>query len=476
MGYIENVYNELRNKVLNSLGVERDLLQLINDKDISKAMSIFQNRDEIVIEAISEYNPNDHKVNRRKDKPRKGKEPYKVEKLPRGWQKYINEISLFFMYGNPIKWSNNGDEDTAEAFEAFKDFLQDTRFNTTQRQAKRIAGSETESAKLYHIYRGDNGKPAVKVVVLSKSAGYTLRPLFDQYANMLAFGYGYYLKEGNITVEHFDIQTPQYIYRCQRNKIGWSVTPVINPTGKINVIYNQQPKEWEGIESRINRDEMIDSKTADTNNYFADPMAAATTDVINKMVDPETVGKLIHLQDKNSEFRYIEPPQAPEMKEAEKKVLKESILNDSFTPDFSYDNMKGFGTLSGEALKRALILGYIKRDNRKEIYDINVDREKNLILAIMMNVTHIQLKDKLARLNIKHEFSEPFNEDKEKTWAAVGKAYSDGIISLETAVELLSLTDNQQEEIERIRADKQKNKNINETIQPIEDQIVEKQK
>lgn len=55
------------------------------------------------------------------------------------------------------------------------------------RQAKRLAGAETESAKIYHIY-DDNGKPGVKVLVVSKSKGYNLRPLFDQYENRLRFG------------------------------------------------------------------------------------------------------------------------------------------------------------------------------------------------------------------------------------------------------------------------------------------------
>lgn len=38
------------------------------------------------------------------------------------------------------------------------------------------------------------------------------------------------------------------------------------------------------------------------------------------------------------------------------------------------------GTLSGEAMKRAMALGYMKRDNLKEIYDIAVDRAKTSFL------------------------------------------------------------------------------------------------
>lgn len=178
MNYIEAIFNLLRNKTLNSLGVERDLIRLIQDRDISQVQTLLQNRDTEVIEAIEEYHPTTHKVNQRKNKLRKNKEPYIVEKLPRTRQRYINEVELFFLLGSPIKWRNDG-EGTDEAFKAYNDFLQDTRFHTTIRQAKRLAGAETESAKVYHIY-DDNGKPGVKVLVISKSKGYTLRPLFDQ--------------------------------------------------------------------------------------------------------------------------------------------------------------------------------------------------------------------------------------------------------------------------------------------------------
>lgn len=109
------------------------------------------------------------------------------------------------------------------------------------------------------------------------------------------------------------------------------------------------------------------------------------------------------------------------------------------------------GTLSGEAMKRAMALGYMKRDNLKEIYDIAVDRAKNVILAIMMNVTHIGIKSKLAVLNIEHEFAEPFSEDVTARWTAIAKMYRDKVISLEQAVKMLGVAENQEEEVSRIK-------------------------
>lgn len=124
--------------------------------------------------------------------------------------------------------------------------------------------------------------------------------------------------------------------------------------------------------------------------------------------------------------------------------------------------MKGLGTLSGEALKRALALGYMKRDNLKEVYDILIDREKNLILAIMMNVTHIGMREELSRLDLQHEFSEPFAEDKDKRIDMIAKLYESGLVSLQTAVDMLSLTDKPEEEIRRILEEKREKTQRNE--------------
>ena len=163
--------------------VERDIYQLIKDGDIGTAVALMQNREDEVDIALSEYKPELHKVMKRPNKFRKNKEPYISEKLPRNRQQFINEIELFFLLGKPIKWEKKaGDDDVVQLF---LDFINETRFNVTMRKVKRLAGAETESAKLYHLYRNENDKAGVKVVVLAQSTGYKLRPLFDQYGTLV---------------------------------------------------------------------------------------------------------------------------------------------------------------------------------------------------------------------------------------------------------------------------------------------------
>lgn len=446
--YLQQIFSFFRNLALNSMGAERNLYELIQDGDISTAISMMQDRDNEVDIAIKEYNPQTHDVMKRPNKYRKKGGDYITEKLPRTRQRYINEVELFFMFGNPIKWKKHAGPD--DAYSLFTDFIRTTRFDANIRKAKRLAGAETESAILFHIYRDKDESPIIKPVIIARSTGYKLRPLFDQYGNMTAFAYGYKLKEAGKTVEHWDIQTSDMMFFCKRGTIGWDIESYPNPTHKINLVYFQQPKAWDGAERRLNREEMLDSKVGDTNNYFADPIAAATADVINSMIDPNKPGKLIQLSGKDSHFEYVNPPQSSETREAEKKDLNDSILFDTFTPDFSFEKMKGLGTLTGAAIKNSMILGYIKRDNRKDIYGDLIDRMKNVMISILIFL-HPDKKAEFEKLDISFEFSEPFATDKQQAWQSIGQLYKDGVASLDTAVQMLALTDAPDEEVGRIK-------------------------
>lgn len=458
MNYIQELFTLFRNKALNSMGVERDIYQLIKDGDISTAISLMQDRGDEVDIALSEYRPELHKVMSRSNKFRKNKDPYISEKLPRNRQQFINEIELFFLLGKPIKWEKKSGDDGV--YQLFLDFINETRFNVTMHKAKRLAGAETESAKLYHLYRNDNNEAETKVVVLARSTGYKLRPLFDQFGTLVAFAFGYSVKTSGRSVQHWDIQTKDFYFNCKKGAVGWEVETFQNPTGKINIIFYQQEKAWMGVQHRAEREEMLDSKTGDTNNYFSDPMAAATADVIENLKDPDAIGTLLQYTGSDSKFEYINPPISSETREAEKKDLKSSILEDSLTPDLSFEGMKGLGTLSGEAIRRALIIGYIKRLKNLEIYEILVDREVKVIISVLkfLHPDKVKLLDELI---VSFEFQEPFEEDKQTRWSSIGAAYSSGIISLGTAVRLLGITDKPDEEVERIlKENAQKNEHL----------------
>ena len=443
--YVQQLLNVFKNTVLNAVGVERDFYRLLEDKDVTKAIELMQNRSEDVDEAIKEYNPQTHRVMQRPNKRRKNNDPYITEKLPRTRQRYINEVELFFLLGAPLKYKKlDGDDD---AYALFTDFIKDNRMDSIHREFKRLCGAETEAAIVFHMYK-DEDDIRCKPFIAARSTGYDIRPLFDQYGNMLAFAYGYTTRETSGNVKHWDILTPKINFECTKGKMGWDIVPRENIVGKICAIYGHQPKAWEGVEPRIHREEMMDSQIGDTNNYFADPVAFATADVVKMMGhEKEKIGRLLQFTGKDSQFGYINPPNDSTSRMGEKQELARSILFDTFTPDFSYDSIKGMGSLSGEALENAQILGFIKRANRIEIYGELFDREISVITAIL-NVMHPNI---MAGLRVDVEFQSPFTKQNTQLWQNIANLYTVGVCSIETAVELLALTDAPEEEIARIK-------------------------
>ncbi len=446
--YLQQLYEVFRNVVMNTMGIKRDLYQLMLDKDVSHAIAMFADNDKEIDKAIREYNPQTHEVMRRRNKFRKGDDPYITEKLPRTWQRYINEVELFFLLGNPIKWKKKDGDD--EAFELFTGFLQDTRFDSKMRQLKRLAGAETEAALMFHLYQ-EGGERKFDNFIVARSKGYSTRSLFDQYGNLVAVAYGYKIKVGTMNEQHWDIQTSEWLFECSRGRISWDVNIYPNPTRKINGIFAKQVKAWDGVVPRIDRDEMLDSKIADTNNYFADPIAIASADVLVSLKSKDKIARMIQASGANSKFEYVNPPQNSEARREEKESLRMSILNDSFTPDLSFEALKGFGTLTGAAIKNAMVLGYMKRAKNLEVYDELVDRYKNVMIEVLAFL-YPGKAEELHELKIEHEFSDPFASDEREERNSIQQLFSSGLLSLETAVELLALVDTPSEEVVRIKA------------------------
>ena len=274
------------------------------------------------------------------------------------------------------------------------------------------------------------------------------------YENLVSFAWGYYVKDSSTeTSYHFDIFTPDVIYRCKRVLTGWEVVEEQNPIGKIPVILFQQDKEWKGVEPLIEREEYIGSRTADTNDYFADPMFIVDTDIIKNMPDKNDENKTLISKGKDDVSKaahYLTWDSAPESKQKEIEWLQKHILTKTFTPNIDFDSMKGLSNVSGKALKQMMLLADIKAQRHKEVHDELLDRTGNLIIAIIGNVLNIALRGECNNLVIGHEFQEPFGEDIKETIENIAKAKDAEMLSTEGAIELNPLVKDKEQELKRI--------------------------
>lgn len=453
---------------LNAKGVKLSVITLLNEGKVEEALHLFQDNSAKVLPAIKEYEASKHKITERPDKKVKNKEDYKTHKLPISYQKYINEIEKFFLLGQPLKWEmrNPVDEQKLlkETFSLFLDFLRGQHYDTNNSKAKRLAGAETECAKLYAIYK-DEGEQKIKTLVLAKSLGYDLRPLFNRMGDMKAFAVGYTLKNAeNITYKHWDIYFSEVIYHCDQSwksegeSDEWIIEKEVNFIGKIPIIYFTQSVAWDGAQERIERLEEMDSKTADIIDYTDNPILILGNKVQNSLAGAKEVGKVLRVNNKDDVVKYLEVPNQNEAKQQERDNLEQSIALTTFTPDFTYKNVKGLGAISGAAISKANILGYLKRTTLMEIYDEMFERDCSVIKAILGNVLHPEKKSEIDKMDIHHIYQDPSigiddNSEEISRWKEIGA------MSTESAVAANRNVQNKELEVERIKQE-QANANI----------------
>lgn len=454
------LFQRINNLFNAAIGRNQALEQLIEAGDIERALSTYTSRAEMAEVAINEYNVESHNIMFREDKILKNakgdrKGTLKRWKLPINYPEFINEVALVFLYGQPVKWRCTTSTETKNAFEAYLQLLKRTHFNSKLRECKRIAGAETQSAMLFRVFRDEQGKADCQIRVLARSKGDELYARWDIYENLTSVAWGYYAKDGESESSyHIEIYLPDVIYHCVRGKMGWDVKKEKNPIGKIPIILFEQNKEWKGVEPLIEREEYIGSRTADTNDYFSDPMLFVNVDVIKNMPEKDTENKTFFFKGDNSASNqafYLTWDSAPESKQKEIEWLQKHILSKTFTPDIDFEKMKGLSNVSGKALKQMMLLADIKANKHKEKHDEYLTRTSSLCLAIIGNVLNVALKAECNKCVIEHNFSEPFGEDISEMLNNVIKAKDGDVLSQETAVELNPFVIDKDVEIQRLQ-------------------------
>ena len=461
----------IRNRLNAAVGRNQQFSELVEAGDISRALNLMDCHEEEVLKAISNYEPELHKIMGRLDKVVKDKDGNIKDivhrwKLPLNYPQYINEIALVFLYGRPVKWSLKTPE-TQAAFDYYTDLLDRIHFNTKLREMKRFAGAETQSAMLFRVFRNSEGKADVQIRVLARSKGDKIYTYFDVYENLLAAAWGFYAKDANSeTREHVEVYTRQNIYHCVKAALGWTVTSETNIIGKIPLIFDRQLTECHGVEPLIGREEYLGSHTADNNDYFSDPYLAVNADIIKNMPKKGEDGKILvtrgNVDDVSKAARYITWDGAPESKKQEIEWLQKHILTKSFTPDI--ESLQSLANVSYKTAKYTLMPAYIKADKNKEVQDELLTRTSNLIKAIIGNVLNVGLKSECEKMNIAHEFQEPFAEDIQEVMENIDTAIDGGWMSNESAIEKNPLVDDHELEKERIKKEKEEGAAIQRNI------------
>lgn len=455
--------NAEKNMVIYGNGLLSTLNGYLESGDIDNAKKMFACYKDEALEAIEQYNPKKHKINFRSDKERLGKDEYEVAKLARPLQKNTNKIGSFFMFGNPIniKLANDPKEadELKEAFGAFTEFLDEVYFNENMYKARRITGAETECAKIYSLVKDEDGNTDVVCQIRSNGGEDTLYTLFNRYGKMLAFAVSCMTRniEGKIE-EHFEVYTKKTIWEFSHQQgagTDWVLLDKkVNEFKKIPVIYYHHEVDWDGSQPSMDKLEWRTSKHSDTVEYFGDPYLLITADIAdNRLADAKEVGKVIVMDNENGVFKYVTPPDSADMVKNEQESLRTTISEDTLTPDWTYKNIMGLGTLSGEAMRRVNITGYVKRTEFSGVYNELIRRELNLIITVLCQYKYLgdhKMVENLKRMKLTFAYTDPFAGGIEDNSDKIALLVEAGAMSVHAAVQANRYIEDKQAEEERI--------------------------
>jgi SPP1 family phage portal protein len=344
-------------------------------------------------------------------------------RLPIPYQKKIVRMRATFLCGNPIELAAAPKKNSKEQdlLDVIKKTWKDNKLDYKSKQMAKMMMSETECAELWYMEDADEfywqdtpnkgKKERLRVRLLAPSKGDDLYPVYDKYGDMIAFCRGYQLKEEGKDVPYFDIYTAKTIYSYKKDGSGYAeaVQPIDNPFGKIPVIYyNQNAPEWADVQPLIDQYEITLSDHTDNNAYNVAPTTVVKGKVVGFSQKGEQ-GKILEV-DPGADVSLMESQQAVESLELEQKNLRRHILDETSTPDISFEQMQSIGDYSAVALKMLFLDAHMAASDKEEIFGEAIQRRINFLKAAHVTINAEMQTAMVLDISPKFEYYLPKND------------------------------------------------------------------
>jgi len=392
-----------------------------------------------------------------------------VARIPLALQKRIVTTAATFLTGAPVALKAKPQSDQEQRLlDIVEKTWRDNKLDFKTRPIAKAMMAEKECVELWHLVEAEEGywgelgnansRLKMRFTILTPSQGNTFYPVYDRYGDMIAFGRGYTIQEGEKKIQYLTLYTAESINTYVKGEDGWVLEKgEANVLGKIPLVYYaQQRTEWQDVQWAIERLETLLSNFADTNDYFGSPMVVVEGEIEGFATKGES-GKV--LVTKGGDVKYLTWDHAPEAIRLEIDTLLDFIYSMTQTPNITFKEMKGLGQLSGIAIKLLFMDAHGKaKDKQDGDYGECIQRRINLLKAGASKI-NVDL-EKVQGLSITPEFGlfMPNNELEEAELQSVGlnnllRATGEKpVMSQETAVSLNPLVENAQEELKRIQA------------------------
>lgn len=308
-------------------------------------------------------------------------------------------------------------------------------------------------------------KKEIKSKVLNNKDG-VMTPYFDSKGDMTLFMWEYKAKD-SVTgkelnhVEIWDAKNYHYLNDAS-GKMAYVSNPLLHGFDRIPIVYlNQDEPEWFDVKEMIDRIEVSISKLGASNDYSAYPLLQIFGE-ITSLPDKNDDGKILRFPTKvdpetkqviHGKAEFLTAENSVESSKLELESLKAFIYSISHTPDLSFDNVKGLGNVSAVALKLLFLDAVIKATMNEGENRTMIERIVNIIISGIVNTTNTTLTKEAQSLYFDIIFNSIIPEDVQAATDIIKGLKEAGLMSTITAIKLIDMVDNPEEELNLIKAE-----------------------
>lgn len=342
------------------------------------------------------------------------------------------------------------------------DTWSDNRLNYKLQEALELKKSLTECAIVFNFKTNADNTRSIKCRILQHKNG-VMSTHFDEFGDMDAFTWEFISKNGTKDVKNIWVYDELNLYKYS-DAVGTMSFVEEIPHGftKIPVVYlSQDFNEWKDVETIIDRNETSISRLVESNDYAGHPILAIfgkVQDMMNKNDSGKTLQFPIETtadgRPVQGDAKFITNDNAPEAVKLELDYENSLIYKITQTPNLSFDNLKGLGAISGVALNFMFLDAILKAKGNEGENRTVIERCLNIIADGIVNVISVGLKNQLPLVKWNIQFNSILPNDLTTLVNDMSKGVEAGIISTETAVKELGMTDNTDVELKKIQDEK----------------------
>lgn len=306
----------------------------------------------------------------------------------------------------------------------------------------------------------------IKCNILDNTSG-IMTPYFDSSGEMIAFMWEYkgFDEVTGKDLNHVKIwDKDNYHYLNNANgKLAYQTNPTPHGFDRIPIVYvSQQEPEWFDVKEMIDRYEVAVSKLGASVDYSAYPLLQIFGE-IQSMPDKDDAGKILRFpikvdengKEHHGKAEFLSSNDAIESAKFELENLKDLIYSISHTPDLSFDNVKGLGSVSAVALKLLFLDAVIKARMNEGDNRTMIERILNIIISGITKTTNTALASESQQLIFDIIFNSIVPDDVQSATDIIIKLKEAKLLSSETALKLIDLVEDPEQEMQLIKTENQ---------------------